>query len=186
MKLLRQVTTSDFDDAENILLQGLQHDPELPGASRLIPGANTQTLVSAYPIVVSEYRCTVLCNTPTALFQTYMDASNATEAINFNSYDEEFTRGLKKYTLIPGSRNSTMNSGGDQYTSAWAKGTIHFKAGYYSKKRKRYVNGPKPIIIAKSGTKYQDYFAIGIHNLDAQDNRRAIVFVEIKKWHQIV
>lgn len=180
-----EAKVASFDGQTDDSLLTIKYDPELAGGSRLKPVQNDQDLISAYPIMISEYKVTLQGDFPGFLWQYYCDEVDATAASNYDFTNYVFTNSLKQYRHLTGSRIASTNSTGDVYNSMYSKITLRFKAkSYWSKRHKERRWIVPPIIL--SGSK-NNFFGISVRNLLSAGNidRTFISLVEMKKWHQI-
>lgn len=187
LDLLRKIISNDFDDGENDQLLRIHFDPSQPDTTGVIPGESLQTYTSKYPISIREYKVTVLANTPVFVWQYYCDYEVDSVAKLFDPGNIVFTQSKKKYTIIPGSRQTAFDGSDAVYNSHWTKGVLRFKAGRWSAKANKgkggYVGGPAPI---RLGNYRPDTFGIAINNFDTQNDRRYKAYIEITKWNQHV
>ena len=196
---LRTEISTNFDSGESAQIYSLRYDPEHSSVFRPIMQAD-ETGTSNKPIVIYSYDFTVASTTLTQMWQSYYDDNDLSAATNWNPANMEFVQALKQERLVAGHTNRYVTRmdvvtgtdviGDADYEAAsiadtfdWKISSIRFRAGKYSKKYKKWVGGPKPIVL---NAYKKNMISWHVANVGNDDNRNYYAILRIKKWKQVV
>lgn len=199
LPLLRTEISTNFDSGESAEIYQLKYDPEHASIFRPMP-ASDSTGTSSKPIKIFSYDFQVATTTLTQMWQSYYDDNDYAAATNWNPGNTEFVQALKQEKLVAGHTNRYVTRmdvvagtdliGDADYEAAtiadtfdWRVGTIKFRAGRWSKKYKKYIGGPAPIVLSPYKKNMISWHVANVGNDDA---RNYFATLRIKSWKQIV
>lgn len=154
--------------ADNLVFS-LTYDMSQP--ARLIPGGNSDTLISGYPIAIYAYEFRCLGDFYGQIYQTYGDTDDATNLTDWNLANDEFVLGLKQSRQLAGTGSSLD------------KTVIRYSAKKNPKKLQgRYGKWKRPPIFLGPGA--GNGFYCMVHNNSDSENRTFLAHLKISSWKQ--
>tara|TARA_Y100000588_G_scaffold282668_1_gene299891 strand:- start:390 stop:920 length:531 start_codon:yes stop_codon:yes gene_type:complete len=169
VKLYRNELNGTMNSDENNKIFSLKYD--MSSVGRLIPGSNSQDLVSGYPIAIYSYRLKIIGDYHGQVWQSYGDSDDLTNLTTWNLSNDELVQGLKQWDIMGGT-STTLGKGFISYTAK--KNPKHLRAKFGKWKRPPIFLGPDA----------GNAFYICTHNSSASNNRTFLGMLEIGSWKQ--
>jgi len=137
----------------------------------LTPGANTEDLISKYPVAIYSYKVILVGDFHGQLYQTYGDSDDATNLSNYDLSNDEFCLGLKQVNMLAGT-STTLGKTVISYRAK--KNPKHLRARFGKWKRPPIYLGPTA----------GNYWNVSVHNSSDSENRTFVAHCQIESWKQ--
>ncbi len=169
--LYRSEKTGTIPAQADEQLYSLRYNMSRSGTARLTPGANTEDLVSSYPIAIYSYSVQIMGDFYGVLYQTFGDNDDLLDLTNFSLTNDKFNLGLKQHKIIAGTSTALSRA---NITYRAKKNPKHMRARFGKWKRPPIFLGPD------SG----DLFNISVYNASDSVDRSCFAIVSIHSWKQ--
>ena len=194
LPMLRTEISHNFDAGESSEIYHIYYNPESTSIFKPMPALDG-TGTTPKPLKIYSYDFQVAASTLTQMWQSYYDEDDTTTATNWNPSSSEFCQALKQEKLVAGTYQRYVTDWdaallSDHYVADafgedinWRVATIKFRAGRWSKRKKKYVGGPPPIELSPYK---KNKISWHVANVGNSDNRSYYASLRIKKWRQVV